>query len=272
MKFFFYLILILLCFPLAGQHLIEEGYKQVNGVELYYRAAGKGEPVVVLPGGPGLDASYLHPGVDPLNKRFRLITYDPRSTGKSKGDLDTLTLTAEQYVEDLEGMQQAMGIGKMHLMGHSYGGLLAMLYACRYPAYLSSLTLISSAAADTSLVRIQTEAADGRLSPEDKEALAKMTAAGYFSTEEGRIAIFNILWKPYLYDQKKVKLIKNAVGDNTFLVLKHVPQSTKGYAPYENLYQNLSSLSIPTLVVHGDYDPVPLDAAQKNHQAIRGPS
>jgi proline iminopeptidase len=260
---FFYL-------PLIGQHRIEEGYKQVNGVELYFRALGKGEPIIVLPGGPGLDASYLHPSLDPLSANFRLISYDPRSAGKSKGVMDTLRLTADQFVEDLEGLRQSFGINKMHLMGHSYGGLLAMLYASKYPQHLYSLTLISSGAADTSMARTQAKTADERLSLQDKEAVAKMTAAGYFNTDTGRIKLFNILWKPYVFDQQNVKLIKNAVGDNTFGIMKHVPKSTQGYILYDKLYQHLLSLSIPTLIIHGDYDPVPLAAAEKNYKSIKG--
>ena len=270
MKNLLYIIFYLLYFPLVGQDLAEEGYKQVNGVELYYRAIGKGDPVIVLPGGPGLDISYLQPGLDPLSKRYRLITYDSRSTGKSKGILDTLKLTADQFVEDLEGFRQSMGLKKIHLMGHSYGGLLAMIYATKYPDHLYSLTLINSGAADISFWHTQSKTADERLSSKDKEAVKKMMAAGYQDTNAERIELFNILWKPYFFDQNKIKLMNNAVGDNTFLVQKHVSNSTKGYLLYENLYQNLTLLSIPTLIIHGDYDPVPLEAAQKNHHAIRG--
>jgi proline iminopeptidase len=261
--FFFYLTGI-------GQHRIQQSYKQVNGVALYYTAMGMGEPIVVLPGGPGLDQSYLHPGLDPLSTKFRLISYDPRNTGKSKSVIDTLMLTAYQFVEDLEGLRKSFGINKMHLMGHSYGGLVAMLYATKYPDHLYSLTLISSGAADTSLSQAQAKTADERLSVQDKEAISKMTTSGYWDTDTGRTQLFNILWKPYVFDKQKVSLIKNAVGDNTFVIMSNVSKSTKGYFFYDKLYQNLPLLSIPTLIIHGDYDPVPLEAAEKNHQAIRG--
>ena len=89
-------------------------------------------------GGPGLDESYFHPGIDPLSAKYKLISYDQRGSGRSQGTLDTSMLTLDQYVEDIEGLRKSLQIEKMHLMGHSFGGLLSLLYASKYSENLLS--------------------------------------------------------------------------------------------------------------------------------------
>src|SRR5690349_24666370 len=96
------LVLLLLFVRLSGfAQESNEGLKQVNGIELYYKAIGKGRPLVVVHGGPGLDEGYFHPSLDPLSKKYQLITYDQRGSGRSKGTLDTARLSVDHYVEDI---------------------------------------------------------------------------------------------------------------------------------------------------------------------------
>jgi proline iminopeptidase len=154
----------------------------------------------------------------------------------------------------------------MHLMGHSYGGLIAMYYAIQYPQHLQSLMLVSSAGADPSYAEAQFKTVNERLSPEDREKVSKMTAPGMLDSKEGWIKLMKVIWKPYVFDQQKVKLIKDAVSDHTSLIQKHVSKSINGY----NLHDQLANLKVPTLIIHGAYDPVPLSASQKTHQAIKG--
>ncbi len=116
-----------------GQPPTEKGYKIINGVSLYYETIGDGTPIVVVHGGPGLDHSYLLPQMGELAKGYKLIFYDQRAMGKSSADFDTNLMTMNSFVEDLEGIRKAFGLEKMNLMGHSWGGLVSMFYAIRYP-------------------------------------------------------------------------------------------------------------------------------------------
>jgi proline iminopeptidase len=256
----------------TGQHPSKEGFIQVNGVELYYKDMGAGQPIVVVHGGPGLDARYLHPSLDPLSKKYRLISYDQRGAGRSKGTLDTLMLTADQYVEDIEGLRQSLGLKKIHLMGHSFGGLLALMYASKYPEHVKSLILIGSGAkGDTSSTASkQGKTVEERTTQADKDTVAKMITVGYFNTFEGRSKLFPILWKPYVYDKEKISLISTSINDSFSFVNKYVGGSFKNSSLWENLDKKLALLHIPTLIIHGDFDPVPLSAAETNHQILKG--
>ena len=122
----------------------EEGTKKVNGAELYYKIMGSGEPIVILHGGPGLEHTYFLPQMGELAKNYKLIFYDQRTSGGSISSTDSSSITLGNFVEDLEGIRKAFDLDKMNLLGHSWGGMLAMFYATKYPENLNSLMLISS--------------------------------------------------------------------------------------------------------------------------------
>jgi proline iminopeptidase len=265
MKYLLLLIPVFIYLPSVGQHRNVEGLITVNGVKLYCREMGKGEPIVVVHGGPGLDEGYFHPWIDSLSKQYRLITYDQRGTGRSEGTQDTLRLTVDQYIEDLEGLRRTLRVEKMHLMGHSYGGLLSLLYASKYPEHLLSLILIGSGAKDSTPIKT----GDDRQTAEDKETINKMVAAGYFNTREGRSKLFPLLWKPYVYNKEHAALIETSLCDSFLLVHNHVKETLKKSALYSNLNERLSQLSIPSLILHGDYELVPLAFAETNHKVLK---
>ena len=104
----------------------------VNGVDLYERRIGSGDPVVVLHGGPGAHHDYLLPGFDALAAGHELIYYDQRGGGRSPVSRETPVGWREQ-VSDLEALRVHWGIERLTLAGYSWGGLLAMLYATEFP-------------------------------------------------------------------------------------------------------------------------------------------
>src|ERR1035438_2301342 len=139
------------------QHIVEEdlavypqqeGYVFANGVFLYYMAVGKGSPLVVVHGGPGASHDYFLPYLLPLARTHRLIFIDERGSGRSQRVQDASTYTVENMAEDLEGVRVALNLGKISLLGHSYGGVLAQAYALKYQQNLSHLILNSTFPSD----------------------------------------------------------------------------------------------------------------------------
>jgi proline iminopeptidase len=123
-----------------------EGYISLNdSIELYYKLIGSGaDTIVFLHGGPGLPSYYLMADLKPLAFNHTLLFYDQRGCGKSTPIKDTLLLDASNYVSDLEAIRQHFGISKMNIVGHSWGGLLAGLYASSYPEFVKKMVLIAS--------------------------------------------------------------------------------------------------------------------------------
>src|SRR5271157_855598 len=107
----------------------QEGFVDAHGVLIYYVAFGSGSPLVVVHGGPGASHDYFLPYLLPLARTHRLIFIDERGSGRSQRLQDVSKYTVEAMVEDIEDVRVALHLGKISLLGHSCGGVLAQAYA-----------------------------------------------------------------------------------------------------------------------------------------------
>ena len=106
----------------------------IRDVSLFIKVVGQGDPLVLMHGGPGLDhTTLLH--LEPLADQFTLIFYDHRCNGRSIG-ADISTMTFENLTADADTIRQHLGFEKWSVLGHSFGGNVALEYALRYPQSL----------------------------------------------------------------------------------------------------------------------------------------
>ncbi len=130
-----------LCDEITG---LKKGYVPIKNGKLYYEQEGQGIPMVLINGGPGNTHHGFHPYFSQLKDVARIIYYDQRGTGKSSKDDTGKTYTVNQAVEDLESLRKTLKIDKWVLLGWSYGGLLAQLYALTYPEHCAGLVLVAA--------------------------------------------------------------------------------------------------------------------------------
>src|SRR5450631_3253685 len=130
--------------PKANSFTQEEGFVDANGVLVYWKAVGRGAPLFVVHGGPGASHDYFLPHLLPLARTNRLVFIDERGSGRSERLENAKLYTVENMVEDIEAVRAALGLGKINLLGHSFGGVLAQAYAFKYPQNLSTLILCST--------------------------------------------------------------------------------------------------------------------------------
>lgn len=116
----------------------------IGGVALFVREEGVGTPLVLIPGGPGNTQQSFHPFFGRAAEFAWVIYYDPRGTGDSDWAPGPDGYSAEQAVEDLDGLRAALGIDRWVVLGWSFGGLLAQRYALRYPRRVAGLVLVST--------------------------------------------------------------------------------------------------------------------------------
>jgi proline iminopeptidase len=118
-------------------------YFTIKGAKIWTLSFGKGEPLFLIPGGPG-NAHYYMRQFDSLATTNTLVFFDGFGRGKS----DTATRVTEyslaRDVEDLEGLRKAMGYASISILGHSYGGLVAQGYAIKYPENVKHLILANT--------------------------------------------------------------------------------------------------------------------------------
>lgn len=118
----------------------------VEGGEVWYKKSGTGSgmPVILLHGGPGFNSYYLKP-LEALGDERTVIRYDQGGAGKSGTMSDTSMMTIPHFVRELDSLRSHLGYDKVHLVGHSWGTMLALEYYRAHPEHVASLTLASAA-------------------------------------------------------------------------------------------------------------------------------
>src|SRR5262245_13155780 len=115
----------------------------VDGHKVVAYAFGDGEETVLcLNGGPGLPCDYLRAAHSCLiDQGYRVVAFDQLGTGASDRPTDCSLWTIARYVAETEAVRRAMGLDRVHLLGHSWGGWLGIDYALAHPEALKTLIL-----------------------------------------------------------------------------------------------------------------------------------
>lgn len=116
---------------------------RINGAELFFVESGHGVPCIFLHGGLGFDHSAYKTTLTPLEDVFRFTYVDQRGNGRSER-VPLGTITIPQLAEDVEALRVHLGLDRLALMGHSYGGFVALEYATRYPERLTHLLALDT--------------------------------------------------------------------------------------------------------------------------------
>jgi proline iminopeptidase len=113
----------------------------VRDTSLFVHVMGQGYPLLLMHGGPGLDHTTLL-SLKPLADHFTLIFYDHRCNGRSGGAVESMTW--DNLTADADALRQILGFDEWAVLGHSFGGNVALEYALRYPERLSWLLLVDT--------------------------------------------------------------------------------------------------------------------------------
>ena len=154
----------------------------------YSFGAGK-DVVLLLNGGPGLPCDYLREAHSFLaDHGFRVVTFDQLGTGKSDRPTDESLWTITRYVEEVETIRTALDLGRVHLLGHSWGGWLAIEYALHYGDQLKTL-LLEDTVADMPHLVSELERLRAALGPETVAMMQRHEAEGTINHPEYLAAI-----------------------------------------------------------------------------------
>jgi proline iminopeptidase len=245
-------------------------FANVNGTSLFFDVEGSELQLLgnhvksrlvcfVLHGGPGLDHSGFRPWLSPLADLAQLIYVDLRGQGRSAAaPLETCTIS--QMADDLEALRQYLGIERPVVIGHSFGGFVALTYATRYPDNLAGLVMLDSAA------KLNAEAAMAtaqRLLHDHPDVLAALVQgfSGGINTDED----LHVWWKEVapLYIQNYDPIIAGTMFDRMVMkvdVLKQVFGSGE-LASYD-LTGKLDLIKPPVLAICGEGDWItPVDSS-----------
>jgi proline iminopeptidase len=271
--------------PSPNLYVAEQGFVDANGVLIYYEAFGRGEPLVILHGGPGASHDYFLPYLLPLARNNRLIFIDERGSGQSQKIEKTSDYTTEKMVEDVEAVRIELKLGKISLLGHSCGGILAEAYALKYQKNLSHLILCSTFHSTKEMNKVLQNIKQ-KMAPELRIRIEKMEKEGLYGhgkgyeknryTSEYMIAAWGEGYFPYLYqNHPDPNYDPVANGNMAWDVYREMWGSNGEYVIDGNLTSveygdKLTTIKVPTLITAGDNDECDPSLSREMNEKIAG--
>ncbi len=247
---------------------------EINGVKHFIEKMGTGEPLLVLHGGPGLFHDYLVPGFKSLAKKYQIIFYDQRGCGKTDFPKDTASINIGTYVEDLEGIRNYLKIDKLNLIGHSWGTIIALDYAKKYPNNLKRLILVSPAPTNSDFFdQTFSNMQKKRTEADTKELIQTMMSKEFENREEKSFRKAILLGdRVNLVDQSKIEelyqpMIFDKITANKLMIINSLLEKT--FFNFD-ITIGLDVVNCPTLIVLGDLDNVPFASTQALQESIKG--
>lgn len=237
-------------------------YAHVNGIDLFFDIEGSGwvaegttyrqKPVMfVLHGGPGCDHTYFRPWLNPLAEQAQLVFIDHRGNGRSSRT-DEATYTIEQMADDVEALRAYLGLGPVLLLGQSFGGMVAQVFATRYPESVTKLLLANTTPSMQFWDAAQDEAA-AMATPEQQAAIPALFN-GEIQSQEAFDAWWDVCMPLYFkhpdrWAQEIEEIEARMVG--AFEVANYMMANE---IPKYDVRPLLPAVQIPTLVLAGAKD------------------
>jgi proline iminopeptidase len=213
----------------------------------------------LLHGGPGGDHSGFKPAFSPLAERMQLIYVDHRGQGRSaRGPKETYTL--DNNVDDLEALRQYLGLDKVVVIGVSYGGMVALTYAARYPDSVSHLVAVVTTPSYRFLDRAKAILTEK--GTEEQKRMGDILWAGAFEDEDQLLEYYRIMGPLY-----SLKFDPEKAAEGRARGIRSVDAINEGFGGFLRTYDvtgELHKVTAPTLVIAGRHDWIcPVDQSEE---------
>jgi proline-specific peptidase len=212
--------------------------------------------------------------MEALAAERQVIFYDQLGCGRSDRPDDPALWRIERFITELDQVRQALGLSRVHLFGHSWGGWLAIEYLLGRPAGVVSAVLASTSASTAQFVA-EASALKRQLPESVQEVMGRYEANGDFAHPEYQAAVLEFYkrhlcrlddWPPYL-----MRSVENLDGNPVYLTMNGPNEFTViGNLKDWDRRDRLREIDVPTLVTVGAHDEIPLACAQTLQEGIRG--
>ncbi len=255
---------------------VEEGRARVHGRDLFWKRFGRPGPggtAVVLHGGPGATHDYLVPFADLTAHGFEVLLYDQVGCGRSEVEPDVRDYTVARDVDDLDALRRSFGLERFHLLGSSYGGMLALAYALAHPEPLVTLTSVSGLASVPLTVR-EMRRLKGELPAPVRTTLEKYEASAQYQHPEYLAAVLEF-YRRHLCRLEPwpapVQYTLDHMSEGKYLTMNGPNEFTiTGTIRDFDVTDRLREIRLPTLVTAGRFDEVTPTVARSIHDGIAG--
>ncbi|OFX86027.1 MAG: hypothetical protein A2W99_16525 [Bacteroidetes bacterium GWF2_33_16] len=250
----FFLLALLLFKQAEGQ------YEKVNsnGLDIYYRIFGQGQPILIIGGGPGDVSDRCLSLCDLLSKNYQCILVDQRGTGKSAPAIfDSTTINIDLTLKDFEAIREQLGLKDWNVLGFSYGGFLASVYGEKYPSSISSLITLGSMGFDFSTFRYFSDNIMSKLWQSDLDALEYWSDSARYAadTHHAIVETIRAMMPGYFFDREKALIEGKNMKDSDFdfemgnWIWIDIQKKYLDFGNKESIFNK------PVLIIQGRQDP-----------------
>jgi proline iminopeptidase len=234
-----------------------EAYLAVPDGRIRYKVtgAGSGTPVILLHGGPGYSSFYLKP-FEALGDDRTVVRYDQLGGGKSDRITDTTLFTIAHFVRELDSLRAHLGYTKVHLLGHSWGTILALEYYRAHAEHVASL-ILASAALDIPAWERNARRLVGTLSDSAQRAIRTRERQGRFDAPDYQAALGEFYGK-YVWRhpvQPDLDSLMRTVNEAIYNYMQGPSEFTiTGTLKRYDGTPLLKAITVPTLYTVGEFD------------------
>lgn len=236
--------------PSSGESWSQAFATSAGEVQIaYYEMPGAPStvPLLVISGGPGSDHRYMHAGgaFELLAEQRRVVMFDQRATGRSSAAPANPRI--DQWVADVEAVRRTLGAERIDLLGHSFGGYLALSYAVAHGDRVRKLVLVDSAAPEPSEnVQLLGEVYPERIAEWHRQ---RASLADKFPAEEISI-FFSMEFVDPAWSERYLEHVRGLTYDIS------VNNALRSDMERRHLGEQIGEIDMPVLVLHGRFDSV----------------
>lgn len=207
-----------------------------------------------------MDHTYLLPGMLGLAESNRVVFYDQRGSGRTEGEVTAETVSFDRFLQDIDALRDALGLERMVLLGHSWGGLVATRYAAKNPARLRSLILMNTVEPGRRYAAQSSRMVRDKQTPEDSAEMARLVRLPRMRNRDTSVVnpLFRVMFRPTFSDRSLANQLAINLDPRTAKNMAAVATFVMGPFASTDFWKEAADIRVPTLIVQGADDAMPI--------------